>query len=188
VTVSDYVALVVAGGDEPYGEAVSIGDHMLLTAGAARAAGLADHLVAAALLHDVGHLIEAPDDEFGVHDHAVSGADWVRPRFGDLVARPVGLHIDAKRYLCAIDPTYWDGLSAASQHTLNFQGGPMSPAEAATFATRPGADDAVALRRLEDGSGKANWIAGDLDALRNELLGLLASFSLSGHGDRSPSA
>lgn len=152
--VDELLDLFAAGGDEEYGEAVTIEDHMFLTAAAARHAGLSDELVVAGLLHDVGHLLRDPDDAFGVHDHGPPGARWVEPRFGPEVAAAVGLHVEAKRWLCSVEPGYLDELSSASRHTLRHQGGPMSIAERVDFEQRPGWADAVALRRLEDSLGK----------------------------------
>ena len=163
--VDELLDLFAHGGHEEYGEAVTIEDHMFLTAQAALQAGLRDELVVAGLLHDVGHLIDDPDDAFGVHDHGPPGAAWVEPRFGPVVAAAVGMHVEAKRWLCAVEPGYHDELSPASQHTLQHQGGPMSDAERTTFETRPGWDDAVALRRLEDSLGKTPAPTIDRDAL-----------------------
>jgi predicted HD phosphohydrolase len=60
------------------------------------------------------------------------------------------MHVAAKRYLCATDPSYLDELSPASVHSLNLQGGPYSPAEVAEFEMSPYARDAVRLRRYDD--------------------------------------
>jgi predicted HD phosphohydrolase len=60
------------------------------------------------------------------------------------------MHADAKRYLCATEPDYFDRLSPASRHTLKLQGGVMSAADAARFAEHRWARDAVALRRWDD--------------------------------------
>jgi gamma-butyrobetaine dioxygenase len=56
-----------------------------------------------------------------------------------------------------VDPTYAAGLSAGSQRSLAAQGGPMTEAEAAAFTTRPGAADAVRLRRWDD-AGKVEGL------------------------------
>ena len=61
-------------------------------------------LVAAALLHDIGHLLydanEHPSLQ-GVDDrHEERGAEYLREAFGAAVAGPVRLHVAAKRYLC----------------------------------------------------------------------------------------
>ena len=54
-----------------------------------------------------------------------------------ILTKLVRLHVPAKRYLCAVDPEYWEGLSDVSKRSLKVQGGPLSPAEAAEFAALP---------------------------------------------------
>ena len=141
-------------GDEPYGERVTMLEHMLLTAQTAERAGASDELIAACLLHDVGHLLVEPDDEYGKHTHDEIGAAWLSDRFPAVVSEPVRLHVGAKRYLCGVDPSYHDQLSAASQYTLTKQGGPMSDEEIEAFERIPHHGDAVTLRRWEDAYGK----------------------------------
>jgi len=142
------------GGRQYLGEQVSVAVHMLQAAGLARAAGAADHLVVAALLHDVGHILppapgEAPDT--GADDrHDARGAGWLSRWFGPEVTEPVRLHVAAKRYLCTVDPRYLTVLSEASVESLRRQGGPMSPAEIAGFEGSPHHGAAVAVRRWDD--------------------------------------
>ncbi|MGA5819441.1 2-trimethylaminoethylphosphonate dioxygenase [Kitasatospora sp. NPDC094028] len=147
------------GAGEYLGEEVTMAEHMLQAAAAAAAAGAAPRLVAAALLHDVGHFF----DEHG-HDashgrdlmrgrdnrHSDTGAAWLAQWFGPEVTEPVRLHVAAKRYLCAVEPGYRERLSEASEYTLAVQGGPMDDRQAAGFATLPGAADAVAVRRWDE--------------------------------------
>ncbi len=95
-----------------------------------------------------------PDDAYGIHSHGDLGGDWVAERFSPAVSEPVRMHVEAKRYLCATEADYHDRLSGASQYTLTKQGGPMTADEAARFAGRHYAADAVRLRRYEDGDGK----------------------------------
>ena len=141
-------------GLEPYGEQVTMRDHMLLTAQRAVDEGATDELVAACLLHDVGHLLVVPDDEYGKHTHDQIGADWLTKHFPPAVSEPVRKHIEAKRYLCGTDPTYHAKLSPASQYTLTKQGGPMSSPEIEQFEREAYFEDALKLRRCEDESGK----------------------------------
>jgi gamma-butyrobetaine dioxygenase len=118
----------------------------MLQAGAlAEAAGAESPLVAAALLHDIGHLLGEDEDR-----HAEAGANWLRQWFGDAVTEPVRLHVAAKRYLCAVDAGYFGLLSAESVRTLSLQGGPMTAAEVAAFEALPFSRDAVAVRRWDD--------------------------------------
>lgn len=154
----ELAALMDDRGRLNYGENVTTAEHVLLTAAAAEQQGHHDALVAACLMHDVGHWLDEPDDGYGIHDHGDLGGDWVAARFDAAVSEPVRLHIEAKRFLCAREPDYHDRLSPASKYTLTKQGGPMSAAEAEAFEARPHAADAVLLRRLEDDHGKLTGV------------------------------
>ena len=140
------------GAAEYLGEAVTTAEHMLQAGALAEAAGAPPHLVAAALLHDVGHfggtgldLMEGRDNR-----HGDAGADWLAQWFGPEVTGPVRLHVAAKRYLCTVEPGYRARLSEASEFTLQVQGGPMTDEQAVAFAALPGAADAVAVRRWDE--------------------------------------
>jgi gamma-butyrobetaine dioxygenase len=127
------------------GEPVTIGTHMLQAGALAEAAGAEGTLVAAALLHDIGHLRGETD-----HQHGPAGARWLSRWFGQAVTEPVLLHVAAKRYLCAAEPGYFGLLSAESVRTLALQGGPMASQEQAAFEVLPHARAAVAVRRWDD--------------------------------------
>ena len=133
------------GARDYLGEAVTIGEHMRQAGALAEAAGAAAPLVAAALLHDIGHLRNETDSR-----HGIGGARWLSLWFGTAVTEPVRLHVAAKRYLCATEPGYFGRLSAESVRTLALQGGPMTPAQAAAFEALPYARDAEAVRRWDD--------------------------------------
>jgi phosphonate degradation associated HDIG domain protein len=142
-------------GDAAYlGEPVSQLEHALQTAWAAEQAGAGSATIAAALLHDIGHLLhDLPEDcaLSGIDDiHEERAARWLDRHFGPEVAEPVRLHVAAKRFLCATDPTYIGQLSEASVRSLELQGGPFTPDEAAQFRSQPHAEAAVALRRWDD--------------------------------------
>ncbi len=163
-------------GQEHYGEGVSQIEHALQCAFEAKEAGAAEALIAAALLHDIGHLIELEkDDEFGVHRHNRSGAAYLARHFGPEVTEPVRLHVDAKRYLCAVEGDYFGRLSQASVHSLEMQGGPMSEDEAAAFREQPGWEDAVALRRWDDLGKVVGREVPGFAAYRSLLSGLAAA-------------
>ncbi|MBN8889127.1 MAG: HD domain-containing protein, partial [Rhodospirillales bacterium] len=128
--------------------------HALQAALLAEQAGDPDALVAAALLHDIGHMVhdlgENPAAE-GIDDrHEEVGHAFLAGLFGPQVAEPVRLHVAAKRYLCATEADYFGRLSPDSVLSLSLQGGPMSPAEAAAFAALPHAAAAVRLRRYDE--------------------------------------
>jgi predicted HD phosphohydrolase len=155
--VAEVLALFEQWGSQRYDEDVSQLDHALQTAALARAAEADDALVAAALLHDVGHLLELR--EGGVADgqtevdlgHEGRGARWLAGVFPAPVTGPIALHVAAKRYRCAVEPTYHDALSDGSRRSLVRQGGPMAPDEVERFAAHPAHDAAVALRGWDDG-------------------------------------
>jgi phosphonate degradation associated HDIG domain protein len=163
--MSDIIAtiadIIERRGAEAYlGEAVTMAEHMLQTATLAQAAGAPDALVAAALLHDIGHFTSefgtyTSDDEVDrYHDRA--GAAVLEGYFLPLVVESVRMHVAAKRYLCAIEPDYYDALSDASKHSLRLQGGPMSLDEMARFRETPFHAEAVMVRRWDDGGKVAD--------------------------------
>ena len=148
-------SLYAARGSAAYfGEAVSMTEHGLQAAHFAELAGERETVIAAALLHDIGHLIATvPDDinEWTVDArHEATGARWLSEWFGAEVAEPVRLHVRAKRYLCATDPDYRSQLSPASVLTLNLQGGMMPAEEVASFEAEPAFRDALIVRRCDD--------------------------------------
>jgi phosphonate degradation associated HDIG domain protein len=143
-----------------FGEPVTVTGHCLQAAYFAQRAGAPDALVLAALLHDIGHLIEAVPADIADWKtdarHEQTGSAWLASRFGPAVSEPVRLHVPAKRYLCATDAAYFGLLSSASVVTLGLQGGAMTPAEVAAFEAVPHFRDAVRLRHWDDQAKVAN--------------------------------
>lgn len=142
------------GHAEYHGESVTQAEHALQAAHLAEREGAGDALVAAALLHDIGHLLHGHGEDAadrGLDDrHEHLGGAWLARWFGPAVAEPVRLHVAAKRYLCATDPVYAARLSPASRLSLELQGGPFTPAEAAAFAAHTHHAAAVRLRHWDD--------------------------------------
>lgn len=156
MSVADEVLSIYGrlGSGAYFGEQVSMLEHGLQAAHFARVMQAPDALVIAALLHDIGHLLESPPDEIEdwVSDahHEDVGARWLAQRFAPEISEPVRLHVPAKRYLCAVDAHYFSQLSPASVHTLRLQGGPMAAAEVARFEAEPHHREAVLVRRCDD--------------------------------------
>ncbi|MBU6269370.1 MAG: phosphohydrolase, partial [Sphingomonadales bacterium] len=95
--------------------------------------------------------------------------------FGPAVTEPVRLHVAAKRYLCAIDPGYRERLSAASELSLQLQGGPFDATQTAAFERHPHFADALRLRRFDDAAKRADWAVPPLEAYRPLLRRLLTA-------------
>ena len=141
-------------GHKPYNEAISQTEHALQCALLAEHESGEPELIAAALLHDIGHLMtklgqDAADR--GIDDkHEGIGQGWLARHFTPRVAEAVGQHVAAKRYLCAARPDYFGTLSPASVRSLELQGGPMDAQETQAFADAAFAKDAVRLREWDD--------------------------------------
>lgn len=142
------------GADSYLGEEVTMSEHMLQGAQLAEKSGANDEAIVSILLHDIGHYTnEFPEDALdrGIDSHHdTAGAAVLAPYFPDIVTECVLHHVSAKRYLCATDPAYFDGLSDASVQTLKLQGGPMNENEVAEFAKKPNLDAIVQVRIWDD--------------------------------------
>ncbi|KVN93347.1 phosphonate degradation HD-domain oxygenase [Burkholderia ubonensis] len=149
------------------GEPVSQLEHALQSGLLAEEAGAGDALVAAAFLHDLGHLLnrqgETPSAR-GIDDlHQYYVLPFLRPLLPDAVLEPIRLHVDAKRCLCRTDAGYFESLSPDSVRSLALQGGVFSEEEAAAFLRRPFAEDALRLRRWDDMAKVEGRATPDLD-------------------------
>ena len=142
------------GGGEYHGEAVTQLEHALQSAHMAEADARPAEWIAAALLHDVGHLLHGHGEDYlehGINDrHEDLGARFLARAFGPDVTEPIRLHVPAKRYLCAARPGYFATLSPASVRSLELQGGPMSADEARAFEAHPHFAAAAAVREYDD--------------------------------------
>ncbi|MEX2293457.1 MAG: hypothetical protein WD691_06675 [Acidimicrobiales bacterium] len=189
VSVDDVVDLYVRWGAQLYDEEIRQLDHALQTAALARNARASDSLVAAALLHDVGHLL-AMADSSGPLDrstdlrHEARGSGYLAALLPPSVTAPIALHVRAKRYLVAVDESYGAMLSPGSTASLARQGGSLDAAEVSTFETNPAWQDAVALRRWDD-HGKVSGL--DVPDLASyvPLLASLARRQISYRASRS---
>ncbi len=153
--IAEITALVDRYGAEDYGdERVTQRAHALQSAALAEAAGARPELIAGALLHDLGHLLDKHAERGrreGVDRlHEEIGAGWVARFFNPEVAAMVRLHVPAKRWLCRCAPGYFETLSPGSVRSLALQGGPFTPEEATAFHAQPGAEDAILVRRWDD--------------------------------------
>ena len=138
------------------GEGVSQLEHALHAAQRAEKAGASPEQVTAAFLHDLGHLLNLQGDTpsaRGIDDqHQYFAIPFLRGLFPAAVIEPIRLHVDAKRALCAAEPDYYERLSKDSKRSLALQGGIFGPDELAAFRARPHAEDAMQVRRWDDGA------------------------------------
>ncbi len=153
--------------------------HGLVAAAHARDAGAAPDMIVAALLHDVGHLLDL-DDNDGFDDdrdveHAALGAAWLSLWLPETVTRPIELHVHAKRYL-ARDARFIDTLTPMSRASLGLQGGPHGDAEAAIFERESYFADALRVRAWDDAPDLADARIGTLEDYGALIEGLLSPF------------
>ena len=146
-TVDELLALLAQGAavyDEPDVDGLA---HALQCAAVLRLSHPDDaELAVAGLVHDVAD-IAYPQDHA---DHARRGADLVAPLLGPRVARLVGAHVAAKRYLVATDPEYRARLSSRSVETLHLQGDALDALAVAALASDPDLDAILTLRRADE--------------------------------------
>jgi gamma-butyrobetaine dioxygenase len=153
-SIDSILSMYGTWGNETYDEDVTQLAHALQCAALAKHEGSSEELIAAALLHDIGHLFEierknAPDYSADLR-HELTGSDYLSELFPTAVTVPIAMHVEAKRYLAANEAGYFDRLSRGSQRSLEVQGGPFTAAESACFLALEGSADAIKLRRWDD--------------------------------------
>ena len=176
-SVSTVFEMLAAGGSEAYfGEPVSVLEHSLQAAWFVQRQGGGDPLVAAALLHDLGHLMHTEGEDAAERGldtgHEELAAAALQAHFPSAVLDPVRLHVAAKRYLCFADSTYLAALSEASLASLGLQGGPMTTTEAEAFLQLPYAREAIRLRHADDRAKVRGLAVPDLNTYRPLVLSL----------------
>jgi phosphonate degradation associated HDIG domain protein len=136
------------------GEPITQLEHGLQSATLAKEYSASSELITACLFHDLGHLLhdlgENPTEQAIDDRHEYEGANCLEQIFSPAITEPIRLHVDAKRYLCAINPNYRASLSQNSESSLILQGGAFSSETAAIFIAQPYAKDAVKLRIWDD--------------------------------------
>jgi phosphonate degradation associated HDIG domain protein len=175
-TVDQVFAWLASGGGTAYfGEPVSVLEHSLQAAWIIRQNGGDETLVAAALLHDVGHLLHLEGEDAARRGldtrHEELGVAALAGHLPDAVLDPIRMHVAAKRYLCFAEPKYLNALSPASVESLTLQGGPMTATDAETYLALPHAREALRLRRADDAAKIAGLVVPELDSYRPLVTG-----------------
>ncbi|KAF2094976.1 hypothetical protein NA57DRAFT_46108 [Rhizodiscina lignyota] len=181
-----------AGTGDYIGERISQLEHSLQCAHLASSSGADAETTIAALFHDIGQFLPADDvralarsvqdmrtassddleGSVGRVGHEAIGAEYLtRLGFSTKVSALVGAHVEAKRYLCAVDPTY--ELSDASKASLRFQGGPMNEEERQEFEAEGWYKEKCALRKWDDGAKVVGLEVEGLDTYRPLIQALL---------------
>lgn len=169
-------------GDALYdgGEAVTQSQHALQAAHWAEGEGRSPTLIAAALLHDYGHVMDESEDSIEREKdgrHELVGSRFLEQHFVAAVTEPGKLHVAAKRYLCATEETYFATLSPVSVKSLELQGGPFTEAQAKAFEKNDHYRDAVQLRRYDERAKDADLTTPDFEHFRQYLEAGLKSSS-----------
>lgn len=165
-TISQH--FIRAGETDYIGESVSQIEHALQCAYFAEKSGHSEEVILASLLHDIGHFSSIMEQnkmaDLGVVHHEWIGAQLVYElNFSAKVALLIGHHVDAKRYLAAKKPLYYERLSFASQQTLSYQGGPMSQDEMRAFEQLPYFKEILQVRINDEKAKEIDLVVPDLE-------------------------
>jgi phosphonate degradation associated HDIG domain protein len=166
-----------ARGTRSYGESVTEEAHALQCAWLASREGEPPSLIAACLLHDVGHLLHEWEESIAQEgidaQHERIGATELARWFPGAVTEPIRFHVEAKRYLCAVDPRYMATLSPASHQSLQLQGGIMTATEVRDFLELEAASAAIRLRHYDDAAKLPARAVSGLETYRSLLVSLI---------------
>ncbi len=153
--LEDIKSYLKIAGEDLYGnECISQLEHAKQCAMHAESHGADAAMITAALLHDLGHLVDkrfqkGQENAIDRHHEAI-GAAYLTRYFSECVTEPIRMHVMAKQYLCATEDGYFENLSPASVRSLELQGGVFSREQAVAFIRTPYAEDAVNLRRWDE--------------------------------------
>ncbi len=165
-----FTLLASGGGAAYFGEPVTVLEHCLQAAWFVQRKGGSETLVAAALLHDLGHLLHSEGEDAAMRGldtrHEELAAEALADHLPAAVLDPIRLHVAAKRYLCFAEPRYLAALSPASVESLALQGGPMSAKEAQSFLALRHARDAITLRHADDAAKVRGLAVRELESYR----------------------
>jgi predicted HD phosphohydrolase len=156
--------LFITYGETDYiGESITQLDHAIQAGLLALNDKRSHHVVLAAFLHDIGHLVGLSNPEtthmiepnhnlhLGIQKHEELGAEFLTTLgFPKSIIIPISNHVLAKRYLLTIDDSYREEVSAASLQTFVLQGGLLTLEERQEFEASPYFDESILLRYYDD--------------------------------------
>jgi len=138
-------------------------EHALQSAQQAELNGGSEEQIVAALVHDIGHLLQNDHADGKVflatdHAHETVGAEYLRSLgFPEAIFKAVEMHVSGKRFLTSEyrgddGEKYYEHLTPVSKASLKLQGGPFTKDEAEEFLTQTGAKLSIDLRIWDDNS------------------------------------
>jgi predicted HD phosphohydrolase len=172
-----------AGTSDYIGESVSQVEHALQCAYFAEKSGHSEEVILASLLHDIGHFF-SPTEQYQMADLGVVHHEWIGAQlvyalnFSAKIALLIGYHVDAKRYLAAKKPQYYERLSEASKQTLSYQGGPMNQDEMQFFEQLPYFKEILQVRINDEKAKEIDLVVPDLDYYQQKMHQHLESSNL----------
>ncbi|OCK74545.1 hypothetical protein K432DRAFT_386748 [Lepidopterella palustris CBS 459.81] len=182
-TATQLLTLLSSHGQGDYiGEPISQLAHSLQCAHFAAQQSSDPEFIVAALLHDIGQFLPVSDVQsiagsvqsmsgnVGRVGHETIGAEYLRRLgFSKRVTELVAAHVPAKRFLCATEKAYSEGLSEASMASLKFQGGPMSESEVEEWKGGEWWEDKCRLRKCDDCAKVVGLEVGGLETYRERI-------------------
>ena len=174
--VDDIMSLFARRGAVAYhGEAVSQTEHALQAA--ELRLSKREHpttLIVAALLHDVGHLLDGQDEDLAARGldgrHEEAGCAWLAEHFGPEQSLSLfGCTSPPSVISVPSTPAILRAFSLPHAAALSLQGGPMTTEEIADFESNPSTQDAVRLRHWDDTAKVPGLNVPGLDHYRERL-------------------
>lgn len=177
--ISDLTDWYKVSGQNKYDEVVTISDHMLQAATIAHDEGASKTDVLSCLFHDIGHMIIDEDESYIKEDrnkyHETVAADYLSKIFIEDVIGPIKNHVNAKRWLCSTDKTYYDFLSPASKQSFEEQGGYMTVKEMEAFSSSKYFHHAIKVREIDDRAKIKDKQTNSIEFYRDYIIDCLIS-------------
>lgn len=163
------------GASDYIGEPVTQIEHMTQGAMFAEQDGKKPEIVIAMFLHDIGHLLKENNPnmmgELGVANHETLGRKFLEELgIPEPIPELVENHVKVKRYLVAVNPSYYQKLSDASKKTLEYQGGPMNDMEVQEFLKSPLFEDSLLVRSYDEKSKVQGMKIKSLEYYKNYII------------------